>query len=45
MQTYLNKTQKFNLDTTYENKSNQTGFDDFSLSKKMFYIKPFLEKV
>ena len=44
MQTKLNKSKKIILDTSHENKSNQTGFAIFSLSSKKFYIKPFSYK-
>ena len=41
MQTKLNKSKKNILETKQEHKANKTGFANFSLSSKKFYIKPY----
>ena len=42
MQSQLNKSKKIILETRQEHKTNKTGFTNFSLSSKKFYIKPQL---
>ena len=44
MQTKLNKSKKSIMKTRQEHKANKTGFTNFSLSNKKFYIKPFSDK-
>ena len=39
MQTKLNKSNKIIMKTRQEHKANKTGFANFSLSSKKFYIK------
>jgi len=41
MQTQLHKSKKIILETRQEHKANKTGFTNFSLSNKKFYIKPY----
>ena len=41
MQTKLNKFKKIIKETRQEHKANKTGFTNFSLSNKKFYIKPY----
>ena len=41
MQTELNKFKKIIFETRQQHKANKTGFTNFSLSSKKFYIKPF----
>ena len=39
MQTELNKSKKIIFETRQQHKANKTGFTNFSLSSKKFYIK------
>ena len=41
MQPKLNKSKKIIKQTRQEHKANKTGFTNFSLSNKKFYIKPY----
>ena len=41
MQTELNKSKKIIFETRQQHKANKTGFTNFSLSSKKFYIKPY----
>ena len=41
MQTKLNKSKKIIFETRQQHKANKTGFTNFSLSSKKFYIKPY----
>ena len=41
MQPKLNKSNKIIMETRQEHKANKTGFANFSLSSKKFYIKPY----
>ena len=41
MKTELNKSKKIIIETRQEHKANKTGFANFSLSSKKFYIKPY----
>ena len=41
MQTELNKSKKIIFETRQQQKANKTGFTNFSLSSKKFYIKPY----
>ena len=44
MQTQLNKSKKFFIDTRHEYKANKTRFTILSLSSKKFYNKPFSDR-
>ena len=44
MQTQLNKSKKFFIDTRHEYKANKTSFTILSLSIQKFYIKPFSDR-
>ena len=41
MQPKLNKSNKIIMETRQEHKANKTGFANFSLSSKKFYIKQY----
>ena len=41
MQTELIKSKKIIFETRQQHKANKTGFTNFSLSRKKFYIKPY----
>ena len=41
MQIELNKSKKIIFETRQKHKANKTGFTNFSLSSKKFYIKPY----
>ena len=41
MQTEIKKSKKIRFETMQQHKANKTGFTNFSLSSKKFYIKPY----